>query len=107
MPIVGKKIKDPDELIIAGRWGIDWIPDLVEYEKITHVDMQMLDESGTDCKSDMLSDITIIEDRYTTATVKKGESGATYRWIHRVTTSAGNILEDYIAVVVISNESLC
>jgi len=101
---VGQHVKDPDEVIAVGRWGIDWSPDLAEDETVTGVEMKMLDSEGADQAETMLSEQSVVGGRYTTAQVQAGVSGQAYRWLHRITTSGGSTMEDYIVLLVQANE---
>ena len=103
MPHVGSQLITDDEVIQAGIWGIDWTDQLTG-ETITSVviavnvdDCDGIDVTATVCPAggviDATKKLTTCEVLGTAMTAEK------YYYVHHtISTSAGNIMTDYIRI---------
>lgn len=103
---VGTRYKDPDEVLPAYNWGIDWNDDLNTGETVASVTIVVKDEDGgADVTSTICPDAGVVSGgRYTTVKVTAGTAGHTYRIIHRAVTSDSKTMEAYERLIVEANE---
>jgi len=89
MKAVGPREKQPDEILPAGRWNIDFTPDLAIGETISAASVLVYDESGADVTSALTSGAAVINGNLVSIAYKGGEDGYTYYAEHTIVTSVG------------------
>lgn len=106
MAFIGEYEKAAGEVIKAGRWGIDWKPDLESGESISVIAVEVYQESnGADVTSTIAPGAaTIVGSCYTTHVITAGTAGETYRVVHKATVSEDSVFEDWFRVRVKQNE---
>lgn len=104
MPKVGSQIITDEEIMAAGTWGIDWTDQLATGETIASVviavnedDCDGTDVTATVCPAGGVIDAT---KKLTTCEVLgTAMSPQKYYYVHhKITTTGGNIFEDYYLV---------
>ena len=97
MPIrlLGTKEKQSAEIVPAGRWGVDFSPDIVGTEKITSATVVVLDSTGTNVTTALTSGTPSIsaDGHQVTMAFKGGTHGTTYKATFLATSDAGGVYE--------------
>lgn len=103
---VGTRYKDPNEVIPAYNWGVDWNKDLNTGETVSSVTIVVENEAdSSDVTTTICPDAGVVSGgRYTTVKVTAGTDGHSYRIIHRAVTSDSKTMEAYERLVVKANE---
>lgn len=102
MPQVGSQIITDDEIIKAGTWGIDWTDQLAAGETITSVVIAVTQDDcdGDDVTATVAPEAAVIGGAGKNTTCQVVGTAMTaqhyYYLHHTITTSAGNVLTDYI-----------
>jgi hypothetical protein len=106
MECVGTRVKDPDEVIPAYNWGVDWANDLNTGETVVSVTILVYDEAdSSDVTTTLCPDVGVVSGgRYTTVAVTAGTDQHIYRIIHRAVTSDGKTMEVFEHLTVEANE---
>ena len=104
MPKVGSQIITDEEIMAAGVWGIDWTDQLATGETISAVEINVTEDkcegtgiTATVCPAGGVIDAT---GKLTTCEVLgTAMSPQKYYYVHhKITTTGGNIFEDYYRV---------
>lgn len=100
MEILGYYEKQPDEVIPAGRWGIDWDNDLASGETISTCTVTVTDADGTDVTDTLTSGDPTISGTETSIIFTGGTDGETYTVEMQITTSEGGTYEGEFCIEV-------
>jgi len=99
--ILGSYYKQPDEVVPAGRWGVDFSSDMVAGEVITSASITVTDSSGSDVTATLTSGSEVIADG-SKVSIKfvNGTDGETYTVSIEATSDAGAVYEAEFYIIV-------
>ena len=76
--ILGRKYKQPAEVVPAGRWGVDFATDTVTGETISSATITIKDSAGVDVTASMVTGSPVISGVKVSSIFKAGTDGEEY-----------------------------
>lgn len=98
--VLGVKHKQPSEIVPAGRWGVDFAPNLVTEETITEATVTVSTSAGENVTAELTEGDVVEDEGKVSVAFIGGEDGGEYTVEFQVATSEGGVYEEAFALVV-------
>jgi len=102
--IIGTKYKFPTEVVVAGRWGPDFEPDMADDETVSSATVLVTDMDDVDVTTDLVEPGTVSYTGQTaTAQFKGGVVGSRYNAKFTCVSNKGGTYVAVIEIVVLKS----
>ena len=102
--IIGTKYKFPTEVVVAGRWGPDFEPDMADDETVSSATVLVTDMDDVDVTTDLVEPGTVSYTGQTaTAQFKGGTAGKRYNAKFTCVSNQGGTYVAVIEIVVLKS----